>query len=255
MDLSSPSCSESPLHPPSPSLNKKSTPEPSERYQSPINSQVLTSFSPKLDGVVPRCTTNVVNSPEVKLVTTSTQVCETPEPPREPLEALSDPPLVEAPSRVTSHNPPPDKLEAATSITNSPQTPTWKPETTYTMTNQDFKNLRETCKTSNPTLYKVPSAIAEPFKPHVLKGATRPTKSTITLSDLFVKATSSASGFSHADSQAASPEVGNKILNGIVDPQGPVRNSLLHTSLILIYCEVTQPYRERVCVYWSSTVG
>ena len=187
-----------------------------------MNSPVLTSFSPKLNGVLPSCATDVVNSPEVKLVSTSTQVCETHEPPRETPQALNSSPLIEVPPVVTSHNPPPAKLEAPTSITISPQTSTSKLATTPTMTFEDSQFLRNTSKTSNSTLTEVSSAV-EPFKPRVLKGAIKSTKSTTTLSDLFVKATSSASGFSHTDIQAVSPEVGNKILNGIVIPQRPVR--------------------------------
>ena len=250
MDLSSPSCSDSPLHPSSPPPNKKSTTDLSERYQSPINIPVLTSFSPKLNGLVPHCATNVVNSPQVKLVSTSAQACESPEPPRETPQALNNTPLVEEPSVVSSHNPSPAKLEAASSVTNSPESSTSKPATTSTTTIiEDSQSLQDTSKTSNPTSLEVSSAFDEPFKPRVLKGATKSAKSTVTLSDLFVKATSSASGFPLTDSQAASPEVGKKMLNGIVIPQRPVRNCLLHTSLILIYYEVTQPYGERVCIY------
>ena len=244
MDLSSPSCSDSPVHPSSPSPNKKSTPDLSKRYQSPINTPVLTSFSPKLNGVVPHCATNVVNTPEVKLVSTSAQVCESTEPPRE-TQALNNAPLVEEPSVVTSHNPSTAKLEAASSINISPQTSTSEPATTSATTFEDSQFLRDTSKTSNPTSLEV----SEPFKPRVLRGPTKPAKSTITLSDLFVKATSSASGFSLTDSHAASPEAGNKMSNGIVIPQRPVRNCLLHTSLFLIRYEVTQPHGERFCIY------
>ena len=187
-----------------------------------MDSPVPTSFSPKLNGVMPRFVTNVVNSSEVKLVTTPTQVCEISEPPRETPQALNNSPLVEASSVLTPHNPPPAKLEADTSITISPQTSTSKPESISAMTFEDSQSPRDTSKTSNPTQYEVSSAI-EHSKPRVMKGATKTTKSTITLSDLFVKATSSASGFSHTDIQASSPEVGNKILNGMVTPQRPVR--------------------------------
>ena len=194
-----------------------------------------TSFSPKLNGVAPRFATNVVNSITVKLVTTPTQVCETPEPPRETPQGLNNSPLVEIPSVVTPHNPPPAKLEAATSTTISPQTSTSKPATISTVTIEDS---RDTSKASNPTLYEVSSALA-PCKPRVVKGATKSTKSTITLSDLFVKATSSSSGFSHTDTQAASPEVGHKTLNGIVTPQKLVRKlSPSHLSDLINYCEV-----------------
>ena len=174
-----------------------------------------TSFIPKLNGAMPRFATNV-SSPEV---TTSTQVCDIPEPPCETPQALNNSHLVEVSSVVTPHNPAPAKLEAAITITISPQTSTSKLSTT---TFEDSQFLRDTSKTSNATLYEASSAIV-PCKPRVMMGATKSTKSTITLSDLFVKATSSASGSSHTDIQAASPEVGNKILNGIVTSQRPVR--------------------------------
>ena len=215
MDLSSSSCSESPLHSPLPSPNKKSTSEPSESYQSPVQR----SISPKPDGAVPCFATNVDNSPEVKLVTTSTQVFKTPEPPRETPQSSSNSPLVDASSEVTPHNPPPAKLEAATSI--SPQNSTSKPAATSNTNFEDSQFLQDASNTSNPTLNGVSLSIA-PFKPRVMKGATKSTKSSISLSDLFVKATSSASGFSQNDIQAGSPEVGNKLLNGIVTPQRPV---------------------------------
>ena len=198
-----------------------------------------TLFNPKLNGAVPHFATNVVKSPKAKLVTTSTQVCETPESPREIPQALNNSSLVEISLVETPHNPPPAKLEAPTSVTISPQISTLKPATTSPTTFEDSQCLPDTSKTSNPTLYEVSPAIA-PCKPRVMMGATKSTKSTITLSDLFVKATSSASGFSHTDIQAAPPEVGNKILNGIVTPQRPVRKRLLHSSPILInYCEAT----------------
>ena len=196
-------------------------PAQSESYQSPINSPVPTLFNPKLNGAVPHFATNVIKSPKVKLVSASTQICETPEPPRE-TQALRNSPLVEVSSVVTPHNPPPAKLEAATPITIPPQTSTSNPAATSTTTFEDSRCLPDTSKTSNPTPYEVSPANAS-CKPRVMTGATKSTKSTITLSDLFVKATSSASGFSLTGIQPASSEVGNKTVNGIVTPQRPVR--------------------------------
>jgi hypothetical protein len=217
MDLSPPSSPESPPHSPLPSPNKKSTPELSESYQSPKNSPLLTSFSPKPNGVVSLFATSVVDSPQVKLLTTSTQVCKTLEP-RETPQASNNTPMDEISSPVTQHNPPPAKLEAATSVPISSQISTSKPTTISIF--EDSQPLPVTSETSNSTQDEVSSTIAPP-KPRVMKGATR----SITLSDLFVKATSSVSGFSHIDIQPAveSPEVGNKMLNGRVTPQKSVR--------------------------------
>lgn len=210
MDLSSSSCSESPLHLPLP-LNKKSTPEPSESYQSPKYSPLLTSYSPN-NGVVSPFTTSIINSPESKLLTASTQVYETPS---------NNPPLDEV-SSMTPHNPSPANLEVATSVPISYQTSTWGPAAIFTKDSQPISEA------SNLTPDVVSSAIAPP-KPRVMKGATH----SISLSDLFVKATSSVSGFSHIDMQPAfeTPEVGNKNLSA---PHKPVRKLSPPSSLILM---------------------
>ncbi|KAF8810071.1 hypothetical protein BYT27DRAFT_7336859 [Phlegmacium glaucopus] len=232
MDLGSPSCSESPVNSPLPLLSRNPTPEPSITCQLPEKSPVSTSFSPKPNGVVSRFATSAANSSEVNLVTTSSKVFENfCEPPKPSYNLPSD----EGSSSVTPHKPPSAILEAATPIAISPKTSTSKPFTTSTKTFEDSQPLRDTPKASDSTLDEVSSAITpRESLPRVMKGATR----SITLSDLFVKATSSVSGFSHTDTQAAveSPEVGNKILNGIVAPQrqspSPTDNAFASSSKV-----------------------
>lgn len=201
---------------------------------------MLTSFSPKLNGVVFDFV-SVASSPEANPVTTSIQVFDDPEPPRETPEVSNNSPLEEVSSVETHHKSPSSIPEATIPVVISTSTP----ETTPTKTSEDSRPLRDIPKTSDSTLDEVSSVITpRKLPPRVMKGATH----SITLSDLFVKASSSVSGFSHMDdSQVAveSPEAGNKTLNGIVAPQKAVRrlssSRLTDSDELLGMNEATRP--------------
>lgn len=225
-----------------------STPEPSKTYQLPDKSPVLTSFSPKLNGVVFDFV-SVASSPEANPVTTSTQVFDDLEPPRETPEVLNNSPLEEVSSVETHHKSPSSIPEATIPVVIPPKSSTSTPATTSTKTSEDSRPLRDIPKTSDSTLDEVITPRKLP--PRVMKGATH----SITLSDLFVKATSSVSGFSHMDDSQVvveSPEVGNKTLNGIVAPQKAVRrlssSRLTDSDELLGMNEATRPQRECVCI-------
>ena len=182
---------------------------------------MLTAVSSKPNGIVSHFATSA-NSPEVNPIPISTKVLETPEPPRKSSKASNNSPLDEVSSAATLQTLPPVIVKATTPVPICPETSMSNPATTFTKTLEDSQPLRDTSQTSNLTLDGVSSLITPPkLSPRVMKGATH----SISLSDLFVKATSSASGFLHIDTQATveSSEGGNKTLNGIAAPQKPVR--------------------------------
>ena len=244
MDLSSPSCSESPVHSPLLSPNKNSMLDSPKVYQ--LQSPVSPSFSLKPNGVVSRFATSVFNSPEVQHVTASTQNFETLEPPCEAPRASNNPPLNEVSSAVTPYKPQSAMLEVASPAL---QTLTAKHAITSFQT---FENSQPLRSIPNSTLDETPAFMPPKLPPRDIKGPTRTTHS-ITLSDLFVKATSSASGFSHTDIQVVEPsKVGNNTSNGIVAAQEPVRrlspSQLADSNKLLDADEATQPFRECVCI-------